>query len=384
MDSSNDNFSNAIQKIKKQNPKTIICNIGTYTLEEDLEFLNQVKKQTKAKIITFGQHPSVEPEDTLKNSVIDILIKGEPEEVINDVIKNINNKKQLKTIKGVCYKRHISKEKNIIKDLDKLPFPKRPNKNYYFNPLVKHEPCTTMLITRGCPFDCSFCTVPTLYGKTFRKRSVEKVIKEIKTIINQGYKEIFFRDENLTLNKKYLTNICNEILKNKLKFSWMCNSRVDTVDLNLLKLMKQSGCHLIKFGVESGNQKTLTKLKKGTTIKQIKKTFNFCKQLNIDTLGHFMIGNPGETKKDILNTINFAIQLDPTYASFDTLLTYPGTTAKKSMISEKELEDLHNYAFRKFYLRPKYIVKNIMSTKTVTQLKNKILSSYELWYSFLT
>ena len=365
-----------------KNLKFIVCNIGTFTFKEDLMFLKEIKKITTAKIIVFGQHPTVEPEETLKSGTIDFALRGEPENIINDIINNKFNKKELKKINGVCFGKHISKKTVIINDLNSIPFPKRIKNKRYYNPLVKNIPYTTMLLTRGCPFDCIFCTVPTLFGKTFRKRSIESVILEIRQVLLQGYKEIFIRDENLTLDKKYLKNLCNEIINENLKFTWICNSRVDTVDYDLLKLMKKSGCHLIKFGVESGNQKTLNLLRKGITLLQIKNTFRICKKISIDTLGHFMIGSPGETRNDILNTIKFAIDLDPTYASFDVLIYYPKSNVnlqEKSKLSVRELNNLHDYAFRKFYLRPIYILKNILKTKTIYELINKFRATFQLW-----
>jgi anaerobic magnesium-protoporphyrin IX monomethyl ester cyclase len=376
-------FFDALNLVLSDKPKLILINTGTVTIDQDKLFLKKIKSKINCKVIAFGQHPTVNPKDTLKDGVIDICIRGEIEDIINTVIKNISNKNILKKIKGVCFNEYISKNKNLIKNLDNLPIPTINKNKLYFNPLIVHEPYTTMLITRGCPFSCTFCTVPTIYGKTFRKKSIEKVIYEIKQILNQGYKEIFIRDENLTLDKKYLMKLCKEIIKNKLKFYWICNSRVDTVDKKLINLMKQAGCHLIKFGVESSNQKVLDNLKKGITKKQIEYAFKICNELKIETMGHFMIGNPDETIKDIHNTIEFAIKLDPTYASFDILIHYPKTSVKKSNLSKLELEEMHELAFKNFYLRPDYIFKNAIATKSITQLKNKIVVSLKLWHHFI-
>jgi anaerobic magnesium-protoporphyrin IX monomethyl ester cyclase len=374
------NNSDPINLIKNENPDIILCNIGSQTIVEDLKFFKQLKQNIKVKIIVFGQHPTVDPIDTLKNGIIDICIRGEPENIIKYLIDNINNPNKLKLIDGVCFKEQISKKKNLVENLDKLPIPNRKiNSKSYHNPLVHNAPYATILISRGCPFSCTFCTVPTVYGKTFRKRSVNNVIDELKTLQKQGYKELFFRDENLTLNKQYLSNLCEEMIKQNLIFSWICNSRVDTVDTKLLQLMKQSGCHLIKFGVESSNQKTLDYLKKGTTKKQIENTFNLCNKIGIETLGHFMIGNPNETEKDILNTLDFSKKLNPTYASFDILIYYPKTIKNKSKIPKNKLNHLHKFLFKEFYLRPNYILLTALKTKTFTQLVNKIKSSIQLW-----
>ncbi|MBT3720209.1 radical SAM protein [archaeon] len=378
----------AINILIKEKPKIIIVNIGTYTFQEDHLFLKKLKQKISCKIIAFGQHSTILPNDTLKSGVIDFAIKGEPEEIIQKVVKNINEYDKLKKINGVCLKNHISEEKAQIKNLDKVPIPKRNLEfdNKYFNPLARNLPYTSMTITRGCPYSCTFCTVPSLYGKTFRKRSINIVIKEIKQIKELGYKEIFFRDENLTLDKKYIKELCEKIIKEKIEISWIGNSRVDTVDFELLKIMKKAGCHLLKFGVESSNQNMLNLLKKGTTIKQVKQTVENCKKIGIDTLCHFMIGNPGETRKDILKTINFAIELDPRYASFDVLINYPKTNIlneKQTKISKEELNKLHNYAFRKFYLRLGYIFRHLLNTKSFTELILKIKSTIQLWKGLL-
>jgi radical SAM superfamily enzyme YgiQ (UPF0313 family) len=166
----------------------------------------------------------------------------------------------------------------------------------------------------------------------------------------------------------------------------MSNSRVDTVSHELLSEMKRAGCHLLKFGVESASQKTLDSLKKGTKVEKIKNTFLVCKELGIESVGHFMIGSPGETKKDIMRTIKFAIGLDPTYASFDVLIEYPGSeisNAEKCELSREELESLHNMAFRKFYLRPSKVMQQILTIRNHSQLKNKVISTIQLWLGLL-
>ena len=385
LDLTNYQVDKGLNIVLKNKPSFVFCNIGTQTLNQDLIFLKKVKEKCDAKIIVFGQHPTVKPKDLLNSNVADICIRGEPENIILQILKNFNNKKVLKSINGVCFKGHITKEKNIIKNLDLLPFPSRKNLNnqHYFNPMVVAQPYTTVLATRGCPYDCTFCTVPLVYGKSFRKRSVDNVISELKVLSKLGYKEIFFRDENLTLDKKYLTNISKKIINQKINLKWICNSRVDTVNKNLLKIMKKSGCHLIKFGVESSNQKTINAYKKKITMSKIIKTFELCSRLGIETLGHFMIGNPGEGREDVLKTVEFAKSLNPTYASFDVLIRYPNTDLGKANLSASELEELHKYAFINFYLRPKYILKNIFLTKSFTQLKNKIKTTFKLWYGLL-
>jgi len=120
-------------------------------------------------------------------------------------------------------------------------------------------------------------------------------------------------------------------------------------------------------------------IKKGTTKKQIENTFNLCNKIGIETLGHFMIGNPNETEKDILNTLDFSKKLNPTYASFDILIYYPKTIKNKSKIPKNKLNHLHKFLFKEFYLRPNYILLTALKTKTFTQLVNKIKSSIQLW-----
>lgn len=373
------NFDNTIEKIKEINPEYLLVSVGSFTFEDDIIFLNKLKEKVNTKVIVYGELPTIKPKFCLKEKSIDFVIRGEPEAIILDILKNKKN------IPGFCKKEKISEEWAFVKNLDDLPIAKRDMEMYdkYNNPFAIKKPFTTILTTRGCPNNCIFCTVPLLYKRTFRKRSIENVMEELKLLKNYGFKEIFFRDENITLNKNYIKKLCEQIIKEKLKFSWMCNSRVDTVDEEILKLMKKSGCHLIKFGVESGNQEVLDKIGKGTKIEQIKKTYLLCKKEKIDTVAHFMIGNYGDTKETIKQTMDFAIELNPLYACFDIVLKYPGTKLEKieklTELSDDELKRYYNEAFQKFYMRPTLIMKHIFHLKSIDEFKEKTKNTLKLW-----
>ncbi len=378
------NFDQTIEKIKKLNPEYLLASVGSFTFEDDVIFFNKLKEKVNTKIIVYGELPTIKPEYCLKEKSVDFVIRGEPEAIILDILKRKEN------ILGFCKKENITDEWAFVKNLDDLPIAKRDMnmQDKYKNPFAIKKPFTTVLTTRGCPHNCIFCTVPLLYKRTFRKRSIENVIQELKFLKQQGFKEIFFRDENITLNKKFIKKLCYRMIEEKFNFSWMANSRVDTVDKEILKLMKKSGCHLIKFGVESGNQEILNRIKKGITIEQIKKTFKWCKEEKIDTVAHFMIGHPGDTKKTIMQTSNFAIELNPLYVSYDIVLKYPGTELEKikklTNLNDDELKEYYNRAYKKFYMNPKLIMKHIFHLKSFDEFKEKTINTFKLWKGIIS
>ncbi len=372
------------RRIADFDPDLVFFGTGTFTFKEDIEFIWSLG--LKARTVAFGQHATICPEEVMKEA--DFVIRGEPEAVAARIADSYGDEARMRSIPGVCFGSHISPDKAFVEDLDSIPSPnlrKEDSKNYK-NPFALRVPSTTIITTRGCPHECIFCTVPSLYGRSFRKRSLANVMGELKSLKQQGFKEVFFRDENLTLDRDFITGLCEGVITEKIKLSWMCNSRIDTLDEDLLELMKKAGCHLIKFGVESGNQDILNKIKKGTKIKNIEWVFDYCNRIGIDTVAHFMIGHPGDTEKTIQETIDFSRRLNPLYASFDVLLHYPGTglcSTEEISLDDASLKSLHDKAFREFYMRPRLILRHLLNVRTMHEFSSKFSSTVQLWRAFL-
>ena len=254
------------------------------------------------------------------------LVRREPEYIIKDLVeKKIEGGESWKGIEGIGFREG---EKVILNDyypfienLDELPFldvAMLPEGIDYFNPLIKRMPYITMITSRGCPGKCTFCTAPSFYGPKYRCRSVESIIEELKYFKSQGYREIYFRDETFTVNKKRILELCKRMMEERLYLTWLCNARVGMINKEMMDTMKEAGCHLIKFGVESGVQKILDNVNKGIRIKSIKETFIWAKEVGMDTHAHIMLGMPGETLETIRDTINFTKEIEPTTVTFGT------------------------------------------------------------------
>ncbi len=392
----------SLKEILKLKPKYIIVSSATITFSNDVELLKKVKSQLKdTKIIMIGTHVTIMPKETLKEKAIDYIIIGEPDIATKNLVVALENNKDPAQIKGVGFVRDnktiITGTADIIENLDQLPFPARhlfPKEANYFNPLAKRLPYTTALSSRGCPAKCIYCTSVTLYGNRFRARSVKNVVDEMEMCVKElGYKEIFFRDETFTMDNKRTIDICKEIINRNLDVTWIVNARVNSVDDKSLRWMKKAGCHMIKFGVESGNQQILNNLKKGQTLEQTREAFKLCKKHKIQAVAHLMFGSPGETEQTVKDTIKFVKEIDPDYASFNITTPYPGTelwdmvkddldirddfssydiekTLENARFNEKwcdlttdELDTFYNKAYNSFYFRPKYILKRLIKQR---------------------
>jgi len=390
-------------------PTTSFCYL------EDINFLKNLKAlNPEIKSIIFGQYSTFYPNQCIGSEYIDFGIIGEPEFTIRNLINNLfngNNKEELKNLRGLCFKdehKIINTGKApYIKNLDSLPIPNRDfiKDVYFFNPLVKNKEWTTALTSRGCPASCNFCLSPEFYGYKYRYQSPERMIQEIEYITEIGYNEIFYRDETFTGNKKRVEKFCFLIKKKKIDFDWICNIRVGTVNKNLLGLMKLSGCHLLKIGVEAGSQKILNNLKKEISLGSIIKTFKWAHELRINTHAHLILGAPGETIYTLRKTIDFVKKLKPTTVTFNLFTPFPGTKIYKELEKKcKEKLDitslkfqtclttpyLSNYytnldysflrrlipwAYRKFYLRIKYFFSQLKELNSFYSLKRIIKSS---------
>ena len=254
-----------------------------------------------------------------------------------------------------------------------------------------------MMASRGCAYKCSFCSWPAMLFKyKLRMRSVSKVLDEMELLIKKyNAEEIFFDDDTFTCNKKWVMDFCESIEKRKINVLWSCNGRVDNTDKEMLEAMKKSGCRLIKYGIESANQSTLDRIKKCYTIEQVIESFRLSKEIGILRHGTVMVGYPWESKKDIEKTINFVKSLDVDTVQFSIPIVYPGTelfkeakennwlafgeewekydmskpSLKHPELKPEEIVELCQKAWKKVYFQPKFMIRKALGLKNMDQVK---------------
>lgn len=408
------NYEEMKSEIRKRNPDIVGIQAMTFTLVDVILTAKIVKELDKSiPLILGGPHVNIYPEETISNSEIDFLVLGEGEYVFPDLINALSQRKDLSKIRGIVYKRNKeiinTGKREFITNLDAVPFPAHHLVPYqkYHSVLAKRTPITTMMTSRGCPFKCIFCTRPQL-GKIFRYRSAENVVDEMEQCARIGIKEIFLYDDTFTIKKQRVIDICNEILRRNLKIMWDIRSRVDTVDEKILKKLKLAGCERIHFGVEAGTQGILNILRKGITLQQAEKAFQWSREVGITTLAYFMIGNPTESRKQILETIKFSVKIKPDYVHIALTTLFPATELYRrglerkilkhdywkqfaenprtdfvpeiweENLRRKELIRLLKSAYMKFYMRPGYILKRVYKVKSWLEFKRKAKAGLKL------
>jgi len=413
-----DNFRN---KIIESNPDVVGITAMTFTLIDVLktiDLIKEVEKKLNKKIIIVlgGPHVHLYPEETINLKGVDYLIKGEGEIPFFNLLESLEGRNNLMNVKGLVYKKDGEIVNNpvgdLINNLDELPFPDRellPIEKYN-SILSSGKIVTTMFTSRGCPFQCAFCDRPHL-GKRFRARSAKNVVNEMEECLNLGIDEILIYDDTFTVDKQRTLDICDEIVKRELKFVWDIRARVDTVDIEVLKKLKQAGCARIHFGVEAGTERILKVLNKGISLNQVKIAFKEAKKIGIERLGYFMIGSPTETKEDIDKTIEFAKKINPDYVSITILTPYPATeiyqraleqkviksdywrefakNPEKGVITQywekeltkKELFELLDGFYKKFYGRPSYIFKEFLKIRSFKDLVKKTKAGFKILYN---
>lgn len=410
-----------LEELKRLAPgfSLVVLLTSTMTVNEDAAVLNELKKANKElKTAVFGAHPTFMPRHTLAKEGIDVVVRREAEYIIRDLARALADENDgWQKVKGIGYKTEngevvLNELYPFIENLDELPIPDRtmlPSGIDYFNPVVKRVPYTTMMTSRGCPGRCTFCSSPSFYGRKIRYRSVESMIEELEFIQKLGYREVFFRDEIFTVVKSRTIALCEEMMRRKLNFSWICSARIGSVDREMMEIMKRAGCHMIRFGVESGSQKILENIKKGITLEETRQTFRWAHEVGLDTHAHLMLGTPGETAETIEETIRFIKEIEPTIITCGICTPYPGTQlfeevkAKHPEIgdgSQCDLSRLHTKSFynevfteltpeelsagvrrvyRKFYLRPGYLLKWLFRIKSIDEFRRVTLAGTQVF-----
>ncbi|MBQ2645060.1 radical SAM protein [bacterium] len=395
----NGTFETLKNDIKIFQPDILFANITSTTFENDMQAVIEAKKLDKNILtITSGAHFLEFNTSVLEKYLeLDIIIRGEPEFTFQDIISG----KNLSEIDGITYRLNneiISNKNRIYKEnLDELPLPARDliNNELYIRPDTG-EKQAIIKVASGCPYHCFFCLATPFSGSKVRYRNVDNIIAEIKECIQKYdiYSFVFWSDL-FTADKNFVKNLCSKINQEVPNIKWSANSRVDTIDLETLTLMKNSGCTLISFGIESGSQEILDKIGKKITKNQALQAVEMCKKLGIQTFTYYILGLPWENETHIKETIDFSIKLDSDYVNYYTAVVFPGTRfydyviqnnlgnlkdfyinpyyypcIATNYLSKDKVQQLNKYAVKKFYLRPKYIFRKLKEIKSFSQFKN--------------
>jgi radical SAM superfamily enzyme YgiQ (UPF0313 family) len=286
-----------------------------------------------------GPHVSFTAADTLMNYPgIDMIVMGEGEETIRELVESGFKKNVFPRIKGIAFRKNgtieINEKREFIPDLDTLPLPAR-----HLLPLSRYQALgypISIITGRGCPYECIFCQGRRMVGKRIRQRSAVRVVDEIEEILSYGINRINVADDLFVTNKKRVREVCREINNRGLKFTWSAFARVNTVDQETLEIMRDTGCDSVSFGVESGNQEMLARIKKGITLDQVRRAVNICNDVGILAHTSFIAGLPGESAETLADTKRFAASLGSLYG-YHILSPFPGTTVREK-IAEYDLE----------------------------------------------
>lgn len=431
------------KKLKEKYPQAFVYMVGTHptaTAEETLtnypwvdgiarrEYDFTISKFAKV-IETFYANNWSERSNTTKETIKDQ--NGVSRETRGGIVESESNGEKsvcdnaesegnfdaaLASLRGISYRSRSdgsikhNPDAEYITDLDEIPlasdFIKRhlDYKDYFF--AAAEYPEIQIFTGRGCPCRCNFCVYPqTMHGHGYRLRSPQNVVEEFKYIADNfpDVKEIVIEDDTFTINRKRVTEICDLLIETGLnkRFKWLCNARVNTLDLDTMKLMKKAGCRLVIPGIESGTQEVLDNIKKGTTIGEIREYIKNTKKAGLLVHACYMVGNQGETRETMEKTLKLALELNTDTAQFFPLIPYPGTEAYEwnkargyikngytgyckedgthncvldlPGISGEEMVKFCNDARKKYYLRPGYILHRlVMGLKDPNDLKRSL------------
>jgi len=395
------NISETIEKVVEFAPAAILAVSSIISLKEDIEFFGLCKKKSHAKIIASGDVFYFNTDEAIKLPQIDAILMNYSS---LDILQYLEKKDDsLGKIPNVIYK---SKGKAIVGNSVRPKTFAIPNPrhglfplNRYKMPFMRHSPFASVTTSFGCPFRCSFCPMGSVI---YIERDMANIFEEFDDLKKSGIREIWFRDLTFSANMKRAKDLCREMIRKKYDFSWSCENRVDTVDDELLGLMKESGCHTIMFGVESGSDEILKKTMKNISKEKIKHVFRRCRELKVQTLAHFILGLPQDTKNTVDDTVAFITELDYDYLSLNMFSPRYGSPLSESIIGKQNIlslkesfdsantdksycsvscEDLHRSrrkALLKFYLNPKTVMRLLARVKSWTQFKQLVRNAIGL------
>ena len=413
----------SLEYIRHHGESTSLFVVETCTpsIYADVKFLERIHSEFEdAKFLLVGTHASALPEETLELSCcIDAIARREFDKIVLEVACRIRDGADMYSVNGLTYRKDgkifNNPDMDYMDDLDEIPFASKfikenlNYKNYFFS--ASTYPEIQIFTGRGCMAHCNFCVYPqTLHGHKYRLRSPENVVNEFQYIVDNfpDVKEVVIEDDTFTANKKRVVEICQLLIERGLnkKLSWLCNARVN-LDYETMSIMKKGGCRLIIPGIESGNEKILLNIKKGTNLKLIREYIKNAKKAGLLVHACYMVGNKGETKETMQETLRLALELNTDTAQFYPLLPFPGTEAyiwaknngyingdydeylkedgtincvlNIPGMTSGEMVQFCDKARRKYYLRLSYIIHRLwMGIKNPSDLKRSLKAFYKI------
>lgn len=394
------NSQQAYKKIIDMDIDTIIFLTGAVSWVEDFEFLGKIASAKKVEMIGSGDILLYHGAELMKK--YDFLSAVCLDFTSPDILRYLERRNNAAEIDNFIYRSNdgdiLVGEKGKEKEYE-IPIPRHelfPLSRYH-TPLSKRHPITGIITDFGCPYTCSFCPYTNI---RFKMRRIENILEEMRYLAGLGIKELVFRDQTFTAPRQKAYNLCSEMKNAGFGFSWMAITRVDCVDEDLLRAMKEAGCHSLIFGVETQNNDVLKKYHKGITSQQSKEAFKLCRKLGIRASAYIIIGLPGETKESIYRSIEFVKELGAEFVSFSIATPRVGTPFRNEVIkgdlvvsdiisgldsslsqplikteelSLKEIWEIRNYAIRSFYLNPSFIMRRLRGISSFRDAGNMFI-----------
>ncbi len=414
-----------LKQITDFEPELVVVDTSTPSINSDIAFSASVKEALPAvRICLVGTHATACVDEILSEhgETVDFIARHEYDYTLPELAENICDSEALKKVAGISFlvdgEIVNTPDREYIHDLDALPFVSEVYKKYldirdYFYAHVSY-PTVSIFSSRGCPSKCFYCMYSqVMFGKGYRKRSAKNLFDEC-VYITENFpevKEILIDDDNFSVDQKNVQEFCNLMIENKIKLKWVVQCRVN-LSQETMVLMRKAGCRLVVVGFESGSQKVLDGMHKGITLEQSLKFNTAAKKAKMRVHGCFMVGNPGETKETMNETLEFSKKLRLDTVQYFPLIVYPGTeaydwakendyiTAKSydewlttdgmhncvlstPEVSNKELVDFCNYARKKFYLRPKYMLMKLGEVLTSREDFVRTFKSFKTFKNYL-
>ncbi len=392
-------LNQTVNWVKKEDPDILGFSVLLSTAKQAPKTAERIKMENPNITIVFGSHHATFNAERIlkKYPFVDIVVRGEGEYTSLEIARCLEKHRELDKVEGITFRKNgriaSTPDRPLNKDVDALPFPDRDLAGVQyvstiFGAKINTKKFTTLLSSRGCPFNCSFCGIRKFTRRAWRPRSVENVMAELEYLQSEGYEQFLFADDNFTLDAKRVSKLCRSIKKEGMEIEWFCDSRVDHVSYDMFREMVDAGCRCLFFGIESGNQRILDYYKKGITPEQSEKAVCKARKAGTDIIvGSFIVGAPDETQSEIINTLQFANRLDIDVPDVNILGAHVGTDiwnellAKGLLDEEKQWEDevciprdvptpvpyeevrslIFEY-FRAFYLNPKQLLTELLRT----------------------